>query len=603
VDERERAEVGTDVPSPSTLRPPDEPFVVPDLGEHPPARPGRRRVPRTVRVGLGVLLLLVLVYAGDLLTSRGDVPRGTVVAGVVVGGLDPAAAEASLRSALEARATAAVVVSAGDVTAELDPVSAGLGLDWPTTLAQAGAQPLNPWTRLTSLYSEREVPVVTSTDTAALAAAVQTLRAQTDRAAVEGALGFDGATPVPVSPAPGQTVDGPAATEVLAASWFGGQPVVLAVTELPVTVTPEGVAAALATVATPAVSAPFTVTGTAGATAVLDPVGIAAVLSFAPDGTGGLTPTVDVVAATAALAPQLAATETTATDATVRLAGGAPQVVPAVDGSAVDWPATLADPLTLLTATSRRVAAVYTASPAGFTTAQAKGLGITEVIGEFTTGGFGAASGVNIRRVAEEVQGAVVKPGETFSLNGYTGTRGTAQGYVESGIIFDGRAGTAVGGGISQFATTLYNAAYFAGMTDVQHREHSYYISRYPAAREATVFEGSIDLRFAVPTATGILVQTIGTSSDITVRIWGTRTVDVESVPGARTSPTSPSTVTLPAGPGCISSGGAPGFTTSDTRVIRSAATGAEISRRTRTVRYDPQPIVVCEAPAPAPPG
>lgn len=111
---------------------------------------------------------------------------------------------------------------------------------------------------------------------------------------------------------------------------------------------------------------------------------------------------------------------------------------------------------------------------------------------------------MNIRQVAKEVTGAVVKPGDTFSLNGYTGTRGTAQGYVESGIIIDGHSGTAVGGGISQFAITLFNASYFAGMTDVHHQEHSYYISRYPAAREATVYEGAIDLKFSVPTKTGI---------------------------------------------------------------------------------------------------
>ena len=101
-----------------------------------------------------------------------------------------------------------------------------------------------------------------------------------------------------------------------------------------------------------------------------------------------------------------------------------------------------------------------------------------DVVGSFTTGGYSGASGTNIALVAQTVNGAVVNPGETFSLNGYTGPRGPAQGYVESGIILNGRADTAVGGGISQFATTLYNASYFAGMTDVAHMPHSYYISR-----------------------------------------------------------------------------------------------------------------------------
>ena len=86
--------------------------------------------------------------------------------------------------------------------------------------------------------------------------------------------------------------------------------------------------------------------------------------------------------------------------------------------------------------------------------------------------------------------------GETFSLNGATEPRNESNGYVEAGIISEGHASRGVGGGVSQVATTLYNAAYFAGMTDVTHKPHSFYISRYPPGREATVFEGAIDMKF-----------------------------------------------------------------------------------------------------------
>jgi hypothetical protein len=53
--------------------------------------------------------------------------------------------------------------------------------------------------------------------------------------------------------------------------------------------------------------------------------------------------------------------------------------------------------------------------------------------------------------------------------------------------------------------------------------------------------------------------------------------------------------VVLPKGDGCIASSGAPGFTASDTRVITDHATGAQVSSNTRTVKYDPVPIVKCE--------
>jgi vancomycin resistance protein YoaR len=275
-------------------------------------------------------------------------------------------------------------------------------------------------------------------------------------------------------------------------------------------------------------------------------------------------------------------------------------------GDMVQWPKTLEPLPALLAAPGQRTTpAIYEPAQPALTTEGANALGIREVIGEFTTGGFEYASGVNIRLAASAIDGAIVKPGETFSFDAQTGPRGSAQGYVDSGIINNGRPDKAVGGGISQLATTLYNATYFAGMEDVDHTEHSYYISRYPAAREATVFEGAIDLKFRNPSKTGVMIQTIGTSSNITVRIWGTKTVDVQSVTGNRTNQTSPNTISLPAGPHCVASGGAPGFTVSDTRIINDASSGGEISRHTRTVKYDPVPIVKCVSneSAPTPPG
>ena len=191
------------------------------------------------------------------------------------------------------------------------------------------------------------------------------------------------------------------------------------------------------------------------------------------------------------------------------------------------------------------------------------------------------------------VNGAIVLPGETFSLNGHTGPRGTAQGFVESGIIIDGHAGKAVGGGISQFATTLYNASYFAGMEDVAHTPHSYYISRYPAGREATVYEGAIDLKFKNPFDTPVRITTDVSGDSVTVRLHGVKQVDVESIPGERTNPTSPKKMEL-SGDDCSPSSGAPGFTITDTRVVKDLK-GKELSRETQRTVYDPQPIVSCK--------
>ena len=230
--------------------------------------------------------------------------------------------------------------------------------------------------------------------------------------------------------------------------------------------------------------------------------------------------------------------------------------------------------------------------PADFTTEEAENATFDQEVSSFSTGGFSGASGTNIALVAQTVNGAIVNPGETFSLNGYTGPRGTAQGYVESGIIINGRSGMAVGGGISQFATTLYNAAYFGGMTDIAHTPHSYYISRYPAGREATVYEGAIDLQFRNDSPTPVRIQTGVSGGEITVRLMGVKHVNVESSNGGRWAQTQPNTVNA-AGPGCIPSSGAPGFTTSDTRSIYDLS-GNLIDQETQTTVYDPEPIVKC---------
>jgi hypothetical protein len=146
---------------------------------------------------------------------------------------------------------------------------------------------------------------------------------------------------------------------------------------------------------------------------------------------------------------------------------------------------------------------------------------------------------------------------------------------------------------VSQLATTLYNASYFAGMTDVSHREHSYYISRYPAAREATVYEGAIDLKFRNDSTTGVFIQTIWTSTSITVKFWGTKHVEVTSTPGEHKLPVEQQTITLPAGETCHPSAGGPGFTTTDTKTTKDLDTGKTTSA-VRTVKYKPSPKVVC---------
>ncbi|MCE7005212.1 VanW family protein [Kibdelosporangium philippinense] len=567
--------------------------------EQPAESTKKKNLRKPALVAGAVLGVLGVLYLTDLLSSQGDVPRGVTVAGVDVGGLTRAAAEKKLRDEIEPRLNQPIQLKAGDFTTEMLPAKAGLTPDWNKTLDAAGEQPINPITRLSSFFSDREVGFSTQTDQQALGSAVEEVRSKVDQDTVEGSIKFDGATPSVVEAKQGRKLDAKGASDQIVAEWVNGQPIQLPVALTEAKVSREAVQAAFDK-AKAATAKPFVLKGE-GKDATLTPTQIATALRFEPvDNT--LVVKIDNAKVVEAAGPQLKSSEKEGKDATIVFEGGKPTVHPSEEGKKVDWDPSLATfPDVVQQQDKRELVLKYTVKPAKVTTEQANALGIKEVIGEYTTGGFVAESGVNIRTVAQKVQGAIVKPGDTFSLNGFTGPRGLAQGYVEAGVIKDGAPGREVGGGISQFATTLYNASYFAGMKDAGHKEHSYWISRYPKAREATVFQDHaghsiIDLKFTNDAQTGVAIQTIWTPGNITVRLWGTKRYNVESITGGETNPTQPQEK---AGPpqNCKASNGSHGFTVTDTRVIKDL-NGREIRRENRTMKYNPQPKITCPPPA-----
>ena len=539
------------------------------------------------------LALVAAVYIADLIVTSGKVPRGVTAAGVSLGGLSPAEAERRLQDVLDARADRPVPVALGGVDAEVAPDSVGLTADAAATVDQAGGQPLNPITRLSSFFGETPIGVVSSVDEQALTATLDELAATVAEEPVEGSIDFVDGEPVAADPEDGQRLDVTAAVGVITSDWALGETVDLPMVALPPSTTDEDVAEAMSDVATPAVSAPVVVAADNDTQAVLSGDDIAAALNFDVD-EGRLVPRLDTALIAERLRPQLASSEIPGRDADIDFAVSPPVKMPEQAARRVDYDATLDDLLAVLTRSDdREIAAVYVVEPATFTMAELEALGPIEVIGEFQTTGFATDSGRNIRRAAEQIDGIVVAPGETFSLNAATNPRNAAAGYVEAGTIQNGRPSRGVGGGVSQLATTLFNAAYFAGLEDVEHHEHSYYISRYPAGREATVFGDVLDVKFRNDGPTSVQIQTEWTSSSITVRIVGIKRYEVTSSQSSRSRPTSPQTVTIPAGEPCSSSGGAPGFTITDTRTLREIATG-QTRTESHTVTYDPIPRVIC---------
>jgi hypothetical protein len=134
----------------------------------------------------------------------------------------------------------------------------------------------------------------------------------------------------------------------------------------------------------------------------------------------------------------------------------------------------------------------------------------------------GGARVTNIHRMAELVRGAVIPPDGTFSINDHVGERTAAKGFVAAGAIRDGQHVDEVGGGVSQFATTMFNAAYFAGLDIETYQAHSESFPRYPPGREATMGYPNPDLVIHNNTPHGLLVWTSFTDTSLTVTFYST---------------------------------------------------------------------------------
>ncbi|MDQ3821688.1 MAG: VanW family protein [Actinomycetota bacterium] len=208
-------------------------------------------------------------------------------------------------------------------------------------------------------------------------------------------------------------------------------------------------------------------------------------------------------------------------NATFRIEGERVVVVPAVAGRTLDVARTalaLADPA------RTTIPARVTLVRPSVTTEELTALGIRERVSEFTTYyPAGQPRVVNIRRASQVLDGTILRPGATFSMNEALGERTTSKGYVPAPQIAGNAFVDSVGGGISQVATTLYNGAFFAGLELVEHQPHSLYIDRYPLGREATISWGGPELIFRNDWPAGVLIDLDAAETSVTVRFFSAR--------------------------------------------------------------------------------
>lgn len=469
---------------------------------------------------LGLFLLAVLervVYVGEVLPGvelEGVMPLGSK------GDADALTEVDALAADLE---TAPIEARAGDVDLVADASAVDIQVDEVATLrsARRAGRSRNPLDQTLGMVLRRfrpeRVELEILYDEQRLAGVLDSWTRQTSEGVVEGDLRFDGAQVVPVMPQAGTGILRAEARERLDDMLRSGERKVVDLRTGRLEPTIDAVAVEAAAAAARKLLAGDVTIVTDGVTITLSPEQLATTLgtkvddlrlrlTLAPDRLGE------------ALGDDVARLGIAPVDAKFAVApDGSVSVVPSTNGKELDLAAVSEKILT----GERRIVAPLRETEPERDTAWAQSLGIKELVSEFTTNHpAGQARVTNIQRAADLVNNTVVEPGEVFSLNDSIGPRTAERGFVLAPVIY-GDFSEDFGGGVSQLATTLFNAVFFGGYEDVSHRPHTIYISRYPMGREATVNFPSLDLKFRNDSEHGILIRTSYTSSSITVRFYG----------------------------------------------------------------------------------
>ncbi len=513
---------------------------LPDLTEDQPSDKAGAKVVAWLLVGLVVIFGGLYVAAHQIAGDK--VPRGTTVSGVRIGGHSQGEAADRLQAGLADKVARDINATIDDKPVAVDPAEAGLSVAYDASVAAAGGErswdPVRLWNYFTG---GDDFAAVVDIDETVYNAYLTRLNEEYGTVPVDGAVSFDSSNIVKTDARDGAALDPSDTLTALRADFLVDDPGSPALTMASVVpgIDETDVQEALNTFASPAVAAPV-VLSFEGAEVKIFPADFTAALSLVATD-GKLVPTLDGPKLTEIVKGKV--TTGSPVDARVKMVDGAPKVVPAKPGVSFDTADLEAGFLDVVAKAEgeRTLTLKAEVAKADFTTKDAKALKIRRRVSSFSTF-FPHADyrNINLGRAARLIDGTVLKPGETFSLNGTVGERTVKNGFTKGYIISNGILTQDLGGGVSQMATTLFNAMFFAGLEDVEHKPHSFYIDRYPVGREATVAWGSVDLRFTNDTPYGVLIDakvtpsTYSSSGEVRVSMYSTKWWNIRTSTGKR---------------------------------------------------------------------
>jgi vancomycin resistance protein YoaR len=498
--------------------------------------------------GIAVLAVLVgllavgIVFAGSVDRIAG----GVTIADMEVGGLDAKQAEARLAARAQRLAVVPVAFKAGGRNWPIAPQQLALRVDWAKAVQEGlddgdGQIPLRGLKRVQLRLFGANVEPTAAYEQTTLDKRLAAIANAIDVKGRQAALILRNGQPVVVPGEAGLKLDRGAAerTIVAALSGFERAPVALPV----IVDRPDVTRDAMARVADQvrvALSAPvaFVYRGVHWS---VPPEQIATFLKLPQDGETSLSiggPAAKKYFGNLAKAVGRPPREV---DFSLSSSGKA-MMIPSKNGRRLDLEATEKAFLTAaLSTTNRETELVVVAAEPELSTTRAKALGITGLVGGYTTYYGGDPNRIhNVQLVARLIDRHLIAPGSTFSFNRTTGERNAAKGFLEAPVIINGELKNGLGGGVCQVSTTVFNAAYEAGLSITERQNHALYIDHYPLGRDATVNYPDTDLKFVNDTDNWILLDTIVGSSSLTVRLYGTpvdRRVETQASPLRETGP------------------------------------------------------------------
>ena len=448
---------------------------------------------------------------------------GVKVQGVSVAGLGERSAFTRIDDLAGDLETSVIKARAGDVELAADPSTVRLDVDQVATLrtARTAGRIGNPLEQMAGTLLRRfrpdEVPLQVRYDERGLEGLIDGWMSQTSAGVSEGGLRFEGTTVVPVEPHAGMGIERDEARRLLDRALLSAsrRAVVLPVGHVEPKVDAEEVRRA-ADFAERLLADDFTIDS--GVTTItITPEQLVTAMGTEIRA-GKLEVTVNPLSLAAALGESIQAMTVAPVDARFEVnSDSTVSVVPSQNGRELNFAKIVKEILLV----HRRIDAPLVEEVPEHDTAWAQSLGIKGLVSTFTTEHPAGQSRVtNIHMAADIINNAVVEPGEVFSLNDAIGPRTPDRGFVTAPVIY-GEFTEDYGGGVSQLATTFFNAVFYGGYESVTHKPHSIYISRYPMVVESTLSYPGVDLQFRNDTDSGVLVRTGYGDSSITVSFYG----------------------------------------------------------------------------------